>query len=450
MRRFAVIWTGQLVTLVGNAVLRFAFVVQAWTHGGQATRVVLLSICASLPQVLLSPTAGAVVDRLHKRRALQLADLLGLVTIAALTAVYLGGDLRLWMIYVAVTLLGAAAAFQYPALSSSVPLLVERAHLQRANGLLGTARSGSEILGPALAGVLIASSGLASILWVDLVSFAVALICVQVVTFTELPRDPDAPAKPRKRLLADSTEGLRHLFAQPSLRALTLVIFVVNLVMVFGYAIVTSMILARTGNDTSALATVMTSIGVGGIAGGLLVGAWGGPKRRMRGLLLGIVGMCLTSQIVMSAVHNVAAWAASMLAGALFMAVVNSTEMSIIQTKVPAERLGRVFGAVMFVAQISAPIAMAMSGLLADHVFEPQAAHGSGLVALLHPLVGTGEGAGMATMLLIAGVLGVAVAAWGMVYRPLRDIDVLLPDTAAVPPAAAESDGAPAEAGQPA
>ncbi|WP_084958020.1 MFS transporter [Thermoactinospora rubra] len=425
MGSFAVIWTGQVVTLIGNSVLRFALVVQAWTEDHQATHVVALSLCTVLPQLLLSPTAGALVDRVAKRTALQLADLGGLVAVGAMTALYFTGGLQLWQIYLVVVVLGASAAFQFPALSSAVPLLVRKEQLQRANGLLATAKSTADVGGPALAGLLIVTAGLGAILWIDLVSFVVALVTVRLARLEE---GPATAPRGRKRLAADSVEGLRYLFAQPSLRGLVLVFFTVNLVMVFGFAVVQPMILARTGGDVSALASVNTCIGLGGIAGGLLLAAWGGPKDRVRGMMLGIVGMCLSAEIVMAMVHGVVAWSAAMLAGALLMPVVNGSSQSIIQTKVPKDRQGRVFGALMFVAQISQPLAMAVAGPLADHVFEPQAASGTGLAGLLRPLAGMGPGSGMAAMLLIAGVCGVGVAVWGLARRRVRDIDLLVPD----------------------
>ncbi|TYB59443.1 MFS transporter [Nonomuraea sp. PA05] len=425
MGRFGLVWCGQVVTLIGNSVLRFSLVIQAWTVDHQATQVVALSLCALLPQMLLSPTAGALVDRCRKRTALQLADLGGLVAVAAMAAVYFLGDLRLWQVYVTVALLGACAAFQFPALSSAVPLLVGKEQLQRANGLLATAKSVADVGGPALAGLLVVTGGLGAVLWIDLVSFAFALVTVRLV---RMPGDRPGEAGTRKRLGADSLEGLRYLFAQPSLRGLILVFFAVNLVMVFGFAVVQPMILARTGSDVSALASVNAGIGAGGIAGGLLLAAWGGPKNRVRGMMLGVVGMCVSAQIVMSVVHGVVAWTAAILAGALIMPIVNGSMQSIIQTKVPEERQGRVFGAVMFVSQISSPVAMACSGPLADHLFEPQAAAGTGLPGLLRPLVGTGPGSGMATMLLLAGLLGAGAALWGLARRTVRHLDVLTPD----------------------
>ncbi|MFC4008671.1 MFS transporter [Nonomuraea purpurea] len=425
MGRFGIVWSGQVVTLVGNSVLRFSLVIQAWTVDHQVTQVVALSLCALLPQMLLSPTAGAIVDRCRKRTALQLADLGGLVAVAGLAAVYFLGDMHLWQVYLTVALLGAAAAFQFPALSSAVPLLVGKEQLQRANGLLATAKSVADVGGPALAGLLVVTGGLGVVLWIDLISFALALLTIRLV---RMDADTVSATSERKRLGADSLEGLRYLFADPSLRGLTLVFFTVNLVMMFGFTIVQPMILARTGSDVSALASMNAGIGVGGITGGLLLAAWGGPKNRVRGMMLGVIGMCASAQIVMSMVNGVVAWTAAMLMGALLMPIVNSSLQSVIQTKVPKERQGRVFGAVMFVSQISSPIAMAFSGPLADHVFEPQAAAGTGLSGLLRPLVGTGPGSGMAAMLLIAGLLGTGAALWGLARRAIRHIDVLTPD----------------------
>lgn len=428
MGRFGVVWSGQVVTLVGNAVLRFAFVIRAWTEGGQATQVVLLSLSAMLPQLLLSPTAGALVDRLAKRTALQLADAGGLVTVAALALVYATGQLRLWEVYVAVALLGAAAAAQYPALSSAVPLLVPKENLQRANGLLATARSAADVCGPALAGVLVATTGLGVILVLDLVTFAVALATVRLVGLPATRPDTGTGTARRRRLLVDSAEGLRYLLARPSLRGLTIVFCAVNLVMVFGFAVVQPMILARTQGDTATLASVLTAMGIGGIAGGLLLAAWGGPRNRVRGMMLGVVGLCLSAEVAMSAAGGVVAWCAAILVGALLMPLVNGTMQAIVQTKVPAEKQGRVFGAVVFVSQVSMPVATVAAGPLADHVFEPGAATGTGLVGLLAPVVGTGPGAGMATMLLLAGVCGTAAALVGLATTAVRDLDVLVPD----------------------
>jgi MFS transporter, DHA3 family, macrolide efflux protein len=435
MGSFMLVWSGQAVSLVGNSVLRFAFVFETWSATGRATALTTLSLCALLPQVLLSPLAGAFVDRVNRRTALQLADGGGLLIVALLSLLHFTVGLHTWEVYAAVMLLGAAASFQFPALGAAVPLLVSRKEqLQRANGLLASAKSTADVGGPALGGLLVAFSGLGFILLADLISFAVALVAIRVVRLHGDPAPKGATAKdggPRKKLTADAVEGMRYLFRFPSLRDLLLAFCVVNLVMVFGFAAVQPMVLARSGGDTSALASVNTAIGVGGLAGGVLMAAWRGPRKRARGMMLGIIGMCLSAQVAMALAGNVVGWCAAILVGAALMPMVNGVMQALVQTKVPREWHGRVFGAVMFLSQISVPVATAVSGPLADHVFEPRAATGDGIFTVLGPLLGNGPGTGMATMLLLAGLCGVAVATLSMTRRTVREIDTLLPDVEA-------------------
>ncbi|MFH8608239.1 MFS transporter [Streptomyces sp. NPDC018029] len=420
------VWSGQAVSLVGSAVLRFAFIIEVWSTGEQASAVTALTLCAVLPQALFSPFAGAIIDRIRKRSALQIADAGGILAVGLLALVhFFGGGLEPWQVYPATVVLGISAAFQLPALTAAVPLLVRKDQLGRANGLLAGARSAAGICGPALGGIMIALSGIGAVLVIDLVSYAFALIGVRIVRMKG-DKVPEGAGAPRTKITAEAVEGIRYLFRHASLRDMTVNFCTVNLVMVFGFAVVQPMVLLKSGNGE--LAAVNSAIGVGGVVGGLLMAAWGGPKNRGSGMMLGVLGMCLSAQIGMSLVGGVVGWCAAMLVGALLMTVVNASMQAIVQTKVPHEWQGRVFGAVMFLSQISGPLAMAFSGPLADGLFEPQAADGSGVFVALGPLLGDEPGSGMAGMLFLAGVAGVVVALWGLASRSIRDIDVLLPD----------------------
>lgn len=420
------VWSGQTVSLIGSAAVRFAFIIEVWSTHQRATAITTLSLCSLLPQALFSPIAGAIVDRLRKRTALQLADGGGFLVIGLLTLLHFLGGLRAWEIYPSAVLLGLCTAFQLPAMASATPLLVRKDQLGRANGLLAGAKSAAGICGPALGGFLVALLGIGTVLVVDLVSYAFALISVRFVRL----RTADAPAASpsgRRRIVAEAGEGLRYLFTIRSLRNLIINFCVVNLVMVFGFALIQPMVLLRSGSNGQ-LAAVNTAIGVGGVAGGLLMAAWGGPRNRGRGMMLGVVGMCLSALVVMGLVDGVVGWCASVLVGALLMTTVNASMQAIVQTKVPQEWQGRVFGAVMFLSTISVPVATALSGPLADHVFDPAALRGSGLFTVLGPLVGHVPGSGMSAMLVLAGLAGTCVALWGLASRSIRDIDFLLHD----------------------
>lgn len=432
MGAFSYLWLGQSVTLLGNSVLRFAFVVRAWDAGRNVSSVTLLAVCAVIPQILLSPYAGSLVDRLSRRVALQLADVGGGAVVCALAGLYFSGHLTLWEIYVSVLLISAAAAFQYPALSSTIPLLVSQARLQRANGLLSTAQSVATICGPALAAPLLLAFGLGWILIVDLFTFAWAVLTACTVRLPDEERAAVARAAG-----IPSVGGLRYLFARPSLRNLIIVFFAVNLVMVIGLAVIQPMVLARTAGNTAALAAVTSSTGIGAVAGGLLLAAWGGPKSMVKGMMLGIIAMCASAEILTAVLRGPIAWCATLFAGSLLLPIVNGTLQTLIQLKVPQEILGRVFGAVQFTTRLSTPAAMAAAGPLADRLFIPWARRGSGLVGLLQHLTGHGAGSGLAVMLLLAGMCGIGAAIWGLANRTLREIDTQLTDRAETATAAA-------------
>lgn len=432
MGGFYLIWAGQLASLLGTTMAQFAFVIHSWASGGHATTVVGLLLAGFVPRMLLSPLAGTLVDRWPKKTVLQLSDIGGMLALGALAAVYFLGHLEIWQIYVALALAGVAEAFQYPAFSAAVPLLVPRDGLQRANGLMATAQSITSIGGPVFAGVLIATGGLGSILVLDVVSYAAAVITIVAIPIRDAAADAGeastAGGERKSSLWGETGAGLRYILTTPSLRSLTGVMLVANVSAVFGFAVLAPMILARSGNDEASWAIVSVCTGIGGVAGGLLMSLLKAPRSRMRVLLLGTAGVGLIGQVAMAAGRGLPAWCAAELVCAALLPIVNAMETMQLQAKVPAALQGRVFGASIFLSQCVIPLVFLVSGPLADHVFEPQAAAGSGIVGVLAPLLGHGRGTGMAAMLFLAGIMTFAVGLAGLAVPSLRDIDTLMPD----------------------
>lgn len=426
MGGFSVIWLGQLVTLLGTGMVRYAFVVHTWAVGGDATAVVGLSLAAFLPQLLLSPMAGALVDRWPKRSVLVATDLGGLIALGALTADYYAGDLRTWHVYLALIAAGAAGSFQYPAFSASMPLLVPREKLQKASGMMSTAQGVTAVGGPALAGLVFALDGLGPVLMIDVVSFVAAIATILAIGVPE-NRDP-AGQRERIRLWGGSADGIRYILSSPSIRALTLVFTVVNVSAVFGFAVLPAMILARTHDDAASYAVVNACFGMGGLLGSVALTTLRTPARRYRVMLFAIAGVGLIDQVGLGLGRNVPTWCVVEFAGAALFPVVDAMLMQMMQTKVPADLQGRVFGSSLFLCGCAAPVAMVSAGPLADHFFEPAARAGTGLAGFLAPLVGRGPGTGMASMLLIAGVVTTAIGLLGFGSRALCDIDTLMPD----------------------
>ncbi len=135
--------------------------------------------------------------------------------------------------------------------------------------------------------------------------------------------------------------------------------------------LISPMVLARTANNEIALAAVQSMLGAGGVAGGLLLVGWGGPKRRIYGVLLGLVGAGLLGECLLGIGREPVVWSVAAFFIAFFPPLLNGSNQSIWQSKVAPDLQGRIFAARRLLAQFTAPLAMLLAGPLADYVFEP-------------------------------------------------------------------------------
>src|SRR5262245_37474993 len=123
MRTFIIVWAGQLVSLLGTGMTRFALLIWAYQQTGAATTVALLGFFSFIPFILISPLAGMVVDRADRRLVMLFSDLAAGLTTIGLLFLYLSGDLAIWHLYAAGLLTGIFEAFQGPAYSAATTLL---------------------------------------------------------------------------------------------------------------------------------------------------------------------------------------------------------------------------------------------------------------------------------------------------------------------------------------
>ena len=188
------------------------------------------------------------------------------------------------------------------------------------------------------------------------------------------------------------------------------------------------MILARTGNNELILGTVQSALGVGGLVGGLVMAGWGGPKRRIHGVLLGFIGTNLLGMVPLGLGQGVVVWSAAAFVLFFFIPLINGSNQALWQAKVAPDVQGRVFATRRLIAQISGPLGMLIAGPLADQVFEPAMQGDTRMSALFGPVFGTGPGAGMALLIVIVGILGITAGLVGYAVRAIRRVDTLLPD----------------------
>lgn len=427
MMAFLVVWAGQVVSLLGTGMTAFALAIWAFETTGQATTLALVGFFTFGPTVLLSPIAGALVDRWNRKLVMMLSDLAsGLATIALLL-LYATDSLQVWHLYVAGAFSGAFQAFQFPAYSAAVTLMLPKSQYARASGLLSLAESASAIAAPLLAGILLGVIGIAGVMAIDVITFFAAIGALVWVKIPQ-PARVETERQGKGSLWRESLYGFQYIFARPSLLGLQLVLFAINLIATFAMILMAPMILARTGNDELALGMVQSAAGFGGVAGGLLLGIWGGPKRRVHGLLWGITLASLGGELLLGVGRELLLWTVAAFLGAFFIPILNGSNQAIWQAKVEPGVQGRVFASRRLIAQVTAPLAMVMAGPLADGFFEPAFRSQGALAESFGWLVGTGPGAGMGLMFVMSGVLGVAVGLGGYAFAAVRLAEELLPD----------------------
>jgi DHA3 family macrolide efflux protein-like MFS transporter len=431
LAKFTIVWVGQAISLLGSAMTWFALTIWAYEMTGQATTLALIGLVAIGPAILLSPVAGALVDRWNRKAVMIFSDLTAGVATAIVLVLYLIGSLQIWHLYVVGLVASVFQAFQYPAYSAAVTMMVPKEQYARASGMIEVAGSASGIFAPLLAGVLLGHIGVAGIMTIDLTTL---ILAVGSLLLVHVPKPPasEAGREGQGSLWRESLYGFRYIIQRPGLLGLQLIFAAGNLVDYGGYILFTPMILARTGGNELVLGSVQSAAAVGGLVGGVLLSVWGGPKRKIHVVLVGwlLAGLCM---VWMGLGQVLLVWLPASFFYTFFEPIINGSDLAIWQTKVAPDVQGRVFSTQLWISHITLPIAMVAAGPLADHLFEPAMMPGGSLVQSFGWLVGTGPGAGMALLIICCGLLSTAIPLLGYAFRAVRDVEVILPDHDAVP-----------------
>lgn len=426
MRIFSLIWFGQLISVLGSGLTGFGIGVWIYQITGSAAQFALSNVFYLVPFVLLGPVAGALVDRWNRRRVLILADTgqaLGTLTIALLLALQ---QLQVWHVYVVIAISATLKAFQRPAYSASVALLVPKAHLARAGGMAQLNEAVGMLLAPTLAGFLIVAIGLPGVIVIDFATFLFAVTTLLLVRIPQPERASVGKQSGLRPLRQDIVAGWKYIVTRRGLLSLLILYAFLNLFNNAAGVLTGPMVLSFA--DAQALGLVLSAGGLGFLAGSLVMSLSGGPKR----LIHGAVGFIFAQ----GAGHILAGLRPSALSVAagrflyLFgFSVMASSAGALWQRKVTPEMQGRVFATRFTVSASIEPMAHASIGILADRVFEPLMAAGGPLSDSIGQLIGTGPGRGMGLIQLIMGGLVVLLGAIGYLNPRIRRVEDELPDT---------------------
>lgn len=423
MRTFHIVWTGQLVSLLGTAMTRFALLIWAYQQSGSATTLALLGFFSFITLVICSPFAGVFADRFDRRKVMIFTDLgAGLMTIG-MFVLYATGNLQIWHLYLAEGLTGIFEAFQHSAYSSAISVLVPRSEYARAAGMRSLAYSASQVIAPFLGGLLLTIIDIHGVMLIDVATFLIAMVTLLIVRF---PR-PEVSAEgiaAKGNFLHELSFGFRYIFRHPGLTRLILIFAGLHLVSGLTYfGTLPAMVLARTGGDEVALGSVQAALGLGGVIGGILVSANYMPRRKIHAVLAFAALSFLFGDFLFAVGRSIPVWIVAGLSGAVFIPFIISANSAIWQSKVPLDVQGRVLSIKEMLQPASMPFGYLFGGLLADRVFEPLMANGGQLAGTFGWLVGIGPGAGMGLMFVCTCILGTLISLSGYLFPEVRNIE---------------------------
>ena len=367
--RFFTIWTGQAFSLVGSAIVQFALIWWLTQKTGSATVLATASLVGLLPQILLGPFVGALIDRWNRRLIMIVADSSIAAATGVLIILFLTGTVQVWHVYVILMLRSLGGAFHSPAMTSSTSLMVPNKHLARVAGMNQTLGGVINIFAPPLGALLLSLLPTGKVLFVDIGTAALAVIPLFFIPVPQPPRQAahaDAPAQ-KTSYWHDLKEGYLYVLQWKGLFGLILLAMALNFLLSPTSSLAPLFIRNIFHGGAQELAWTESAFGVGVIAAGLALSAWGGFKRRIITSFCGIIGIGL-GVLLFGVTPSNLFW--MVLAGNAIVGIsqvfANGPLFAIFQSAIAPDMQGRVFSLISAGATAMMPLSLLIAGPLSD------------------------------------------------------------------------------------
>jgi len=366
--RFFTIWGGQAISIIGSQLVQFALIWYLTVQSGSATVLATASLFGLLPNVILGPFIGTLVDRWDRRRIMLVSDTaitlvtIGLAVLFALDAV------ELWHIYVVLFIRSLLGSFHTNAMAASTSLMVPVEHLTRIQGINQMLNGGLNIISAPLGAMLLGVLPMQGILAIDVLS---ALFAIVPLLFTRIPQ-PDRHTgitedNGQETIWQGVKSGMRYVISWPGLLIVSLMTVGINFTIIPAFSLMPLLVKEYFGGSAIHLGWVESAMGIGMFVGGALLGAWGGFKRNIVTSMLGLIGMGLGT-LLFAVAPSTALWL--VVIGSLLVGIMTTMTMgpfyAMIQTIVEPDMQARIFSLLNSVGAAMVPIGLLVAGPVAD------------------------------------------------------------------------------------
>ncbi|MGD8457173.1 MAG: MFS transporter [Anaerolineales bacterium] len=366
--RFFTIWGGQALSLLGSQLVSFAIIWYLTVESGSATVLAIASLVALLPQVIIGPLVGPLIDRWNRRRIMVIADSIIAAATLLLAYMFAIGQVEIWQIYVLMFVRSIAGGFHGPAMTASTSLMVPVEHLTRIQGLNQMLNGGLNIVSAPLGALLLEALPLQGILGIDVVS---ALFAIVPLFFLDVPQ-PDRSKSTsltgeEASFWGDFKAGFKYMISWKGLLIVGIMASLINFLLTPAFSLLPLLVNGYFGKDAIAFGSMEALFGIGVIAGSLLLGVWGGFKRRIITAMIGLGGIGIGTLVLGVLPPSGFTWAVVALT---FLGVVqpitNGSLLGLVQAIVAPDMQGRVFTLTSSISGAMSPIGLAIAGPISD------------------------------------------------------------------------------------
>ncbi|MGV8094313.1 MAG: MFS transporter [Mangrovibacterium sp.] len=365
-KTFAIIWTGQLFSLLSSTIVSFAVILWLSLETGSAEVLALAAIFALLPQSVLGLFSGVFIDRWSRKKIMILADIFIALCTLILALIFYLGEATTWQIYLLLSLRSAGTAFHTPAMQAAVPTLAPESQLIRIAGVNQSIQSVCNIAGPALAALFISVMDMA---WVLMLDVAGALIACGSLALITIPKPAKSNPEAKTGILFEMKEGFRAISSNPGIVWL----FIFSILATFFIMPISVLFPLMTLNHFSGNAYQMSFVEVAWGVGMLLGGAFLGiQKLKIRNIvLLNLMFLVLGGSFLFSGMLPSTGFTGFMIftfIGGISGAIYFSSFTVILQTQIDSGLLGRVFSVYMSLAIFPSILGLLGTGSIADSI----------------------------------------------------------------------------------
>ena len=402
MKKFLLIWTGELISNMGSGMTAFALSLYVYRMTGRVGDVSLVTLLAYMPTILLSPVGGVLADRYDRRLLMIIGDACSGLGLAYILWQIQMGSFRMAPILLGVTINAVFVALLEPSYKATVTDLLTEEEFAKASGMVQMAGNARYLISPALAGVLLGIADIRLILVIDM-----GTVLVTILTTALVRRTIQKPMPQKGRgMVKEMKEGLGVIMGKRGVRSLVVIMGVICFFIGFVQTLSGPMLLAVCDEKTVGILESVCAVGM--LVGSLWIGIVGIRKNYAAILCAaGIAGgLCMASAGV---TRNLFVTGTGIFLFFLSLPFLNTCADVLVRVSIPNELQGRAWGMISLLTQSGTVLAYVLCGVLADWVFEPMLAEGGLLSASIGRVIGTGEGRGIGLMLILSG-MGMALA----------------------------------------